>query len=78
MPSAPRPTGRPPATDAWRQGVQRAMLSVAAFVAPPIVLATIVLRSGSWTRFDQLVIGSVGVLVPLCRLIPGPLAPRAS
>ena len=77
MPSAPRRTGRPPATDTWRQGVQRAMLSVAAFVAPPIVLATIVLRSGSWTRFDQLVIGSVGVLVPLCRLIPGPLAPRA-
>ena len=77
MPSAPRLTGRPPATDTWRQGVQSAMLSVAAFVAPPIVLATIVLRSGSWTRFDQLVIGSVGVLVPLCRLIPGPLAPRA-
>ena len=77
MPSAPRLTGRHPATDTWRQGVQSAMLTVAAFVAPPIVLATIVLRSGSWTLFDQLVIGSVGVLVPLCRLLPGPLAPRA-
>jgi hypothetical protein len=55
MPSAPRLTGRPKATDTWRQGVQTAMLNVAAFVAPPIVLATIVLRSGSWTLFDQLV-----------------------
>ena len=69
--------GRHPATDAWRQGVQRAMLTVAAFVAPPIVIATIFLRSGSWTLLDQAVIGTVGVLVPLCRFIRGPLAPRA-
>ena len=68
---------RQPATDTWRQGVQRAMLTVAAFVAPPIVIATIVLRSGSWTLFDQVVIGMVGILVPLCRLMRGPLAPRA-
>jgi signal transduction histidine kinase len=53
------------------------MLTVAAFVAPPIVIATIVLRSGSWTLFDQVVIGTVGILVPLCRLMRGPLAPRA-
>jgi signal transduction histidine kinase len=77
MPSAPRLAGRHPATDTWRQGVQSAMLTVAALVAPPIVLATIFLRSGSWTQLDQLVIGSVGVLVPVCRLVRGPLAPRA-
>jgi signal transduction histidine kinase len=64
-------------TDTWRRGVQQAMLSIAAFVAPPIVIATIVLRSGTWSRVDQLVIGGVGVLVPLCRLVRGPLAPRA-
>jgi signal transduction histidine kinase len=77
MPSASRLTARPPA-DIWRQGVQSAMLTVAALVAPPIAAATIVLRSGSWTGLDQLVIGSVGIMVPLCRLIPGPLAPRAA
>jgi len=64
-------------TDTWRQGVQRAMLTVAAFVAPPVVIATIVLRSGSWTLFDQVLIGAVGILVPLCRVMRGPLAPRA-
>jgi signal transduction histidine kinase len=77
MPSAERPTGREPATHTWRQGVQRAMLTVAAIVAPPIVIATIWLRSGSWSRFDTAMIGSVGILVPLCRLAPGPLALRA-
>jgi signal transduction histidine kinase len=65
------------ATDTWRQGVQRAMLTVAAIVAPPVVIATIVLRSGSWTLFDQVLIGAVGILVPLCRFMRGPLAPRA-
>jgi len=65
------------ATDTWRQGVQRAMLTVAAFVAPPIVIAAIFLRSGSWTLLDQLVIGTAGILAPLCRFMRGPLAPRA-
>jgi len=65
------------ATADWRQGVQRAMLTIAALVAPPIVIANIVLRSGSWTRLDTLVIGSVGMLPILCRLVPGPLATRA-
>jgi signal transduction histidine kinase len=78
MRSASRLTVRQPGADTWRQGVQSAMLTVAALVAPPIVAATIVFRSGSWTGLDQLVIGSVGILVPLCRLIPGPLAPRAA
>jgi len=62
---------------AWREGVQRAMLNIAAIVAPPIVIATIVLRSGSWTRLDTLVIGGIGILVPLCRFIRAPLATRA-
>ena len=53
------------------------MLTVAAIVAPPIVIATIFLRSGSWTLLDQAVIGAVGILVPLCRFLRGPLAPRA-
>ncbi len=65
------------ATDTWRQDVQRAMLTIAAFVAPPIIIATVVLRSGSWTLLDQAVIGTVALLVPVCRLIPGPVAPRA-
>ena len=77
MTSAAPATGDPPATSDWRQGVQRAMLTVAALVAPPVVIATIALRSGSWTHLDTLVIGSAGVLVPLCRLVPGPLAVRA-
>src|SRR5262245_24006214 len=77
MISAARLTGSQPATDSWRQGVQRAMLTVAAFVAPPIVVATIFLRAGTWATSDQVLIACVGVLVPLCRLIPGPLAPRA-
>ena len=64
-------------TGNWRQGVQRAMLTTAAFVAPPVVIATIFLRSGSWSQVDLAVIGVVGILVPLCRLVPGPLAPRA-
>jgi signal transduction histidine kinase len=70
-------TGGHPATAAWRRGVQRAMLSVAAFAAPPIVIATIILRAGRWNPVDTLVLGGVGVLVPLCRLVRGPLAPRA-
>jgi len=53
------------------------MLGLAAFVAPPIVLATILLRSGSWTRLDTLAISGVGILVPLCGLAPGPIATRA-
>jgi len=53
------------------------MLTVAAIVAPPIVVATICLQWGSWTRFDTAMIGSVGILVPLCRFAPGPLAVRA-
>jgi signal transduction histidine kinase len=61
----------------WRQGVQKAMLTVAACVAPPIIAATIVLRSGWWTRADTIVLGSVGVLVPICRLAPGPVGARA-
>jgi signal transduction histidine kinase len=62
---------------AWRQGVQRAMLNVTAFVAPPIVVATVALRWGSWTRVDTGVMGGVGVLVLLCCLGRGPLATRA-
>ncbi len=65
------------ASDTWRQDVQRAMLTIAAFVAPPIIIATVFLRSGSWTLLDQVVLGVVGILVPLCRLVPGPLARRA-
>ena len=53
------------------------MLNVAAIVTPPIVIATIVLRSGSWTGLDTVVIGGMGVLVPLCRVIRAPLATRA-
>src|SRR4051794_3920603 len=61
MPSVSRPAARSPDADLWRHGVQSAMLTVAAFVAPPIVVATIVFRSGSWTLIDQLAIGSVGI-----------------
>jgi len=77
MTSAVRAIGGRPATDTWRQGVQRAMLTLACFVAPPIVSAAILLRAGSWTRLDTIVIGGVGVLVPLCGLVRGPIARRA-
>jgi signal transduction histidine kinase len=53
------------------------MLTIAAFVAPPIIAATIVLRSGSWHRLDTAVLGGVGILVLLCRLTRGALATRA-
>src|SRR6188768_3705066 len=66
-----------PSEATWRQGVQQAMLTVAACVAPPIIAATIVLRSGWWTRADTLVLGGVGVLVPICRLARGPVGARA-
>jgi len=77
MTVAGRAIGGAPMTSDWRGGVQRAMLTLAAFVAPPIVLAAILLRSGSWTQLDTLVISGVGVGVPLCGLIRGPIAPRA-
>ena len=77
MTSVADASGGPPATADWRQGVQRAMLTVAALIAPPVVVATIVLQSGSWSTRDTVVIGCVGVLVPLCRLVPGALAVRA-
>jgi signal transduction histidine kinase len=77
MTSAADATDRHPVTADWRRGVQGAMLTVAALVAPPVVVATIVLRSGSWSRLDTAVILSVGILVPLCRLVRGPLAVRA-
>jgi signal transduction histidine kinase len=53
------------------------MLNLAAFVAPPIVGAALLLRSGSWRPLDTLVMGVVAVLVPLCGLIRGPIATRA-
>src|SRR5689334_14413512 len=65
------------AIGAWRQGVQRAMLQVAAFIAPPIVIATVFLRWGSWTRLDTGVMGGVSVLVLVCCAARGPLATRA-
>jgi signal transduction histidine kinase len=53
------------------------MLTFAGFAAPPIVVATIILRAGLWTRVDTLAIAGVGIVVPLCGLVRGPLAARA-
>src|SRR5262245_20257175 len=77
MGSAAHATGGQAANGAWREGVQRAMLKVAACVAPPIVVATVFLRWGSWTRLDTGVMGGVGLLVLLCCVGRGPLATRA-
>jgi hypothetical protein len=66
MTSAAETPGDHAAIGAWRQGVQRAMLNVAAFVAPPIVVATVALRWGSWTLVDTGVISGVGLVVLLC------------
>ena len=77
MTSAADTPGGHAAIGAWRQGVQRAMLNVAAFVAPPIVIATVFLRWGSWTRVDTGVMGGVSLLVLICCTVHGPLAMRA-
>lgn len=53
------------------------MLTIAAIVVPPIVAATIAFRSGSWHWRDNAVLLAVGILVPVCRFVPGPLAARA-
>jgi signal transduction histidine kinase len=53
------------------------MLSVAAIVAPLSALAAIFLREPPGPPLDSIVIGTVGVLMPLLRVVPGASPNRA-
>lgn len=66
-----------PAPDAWREGVQHAMLTIAAAVTPPIAIVTIALRAGTWAWPDNVAMGVVALLAPMCRFARGPLAVRS-
>jgi signal transduction histidine kinase len=53
------------------------MLTMAAFVAPPIVTAAFALRVGRRSWLDDTVLIATGVLLPLCRVARGSLERRS-
>jgi len=75
-PSAPAPPGAL-ASGAWRESVRLGMLTVAAFIAPPVVGAAFLLRSGQRSWLDDAVLLATGLLLPSCRLMRGSLATRS-
>ncbi len=66
-----------PRPDAWRDSVRLAMLSMAALIAPPVVVVAFVFRSGTRAWFDDVVLVAVALLLPLCRFLRGSLATRS-
>ena len=53
------------------------MLTVAAFIAPPVVTSALLLRVGRPSPVDALVLAMTGVLLPVYRLMRGSLATRS-
>jgi signal transduction histidine kinase len=53
------------------------MLTVAAFIAPPVVSAAFLLRSGQRSWLDVAVLAATGLLLPTYRLMRGSLATRS-
>ena len=53
------------------------MLTVAAFIAPPVVTSAFLLRSGQRSLLDGIVLLMTGLLLPLYRLMRGSLAIRS-
>lgn len=66
-----------PTPDAWRQSVRLGMLTMAAFIAPPVVVTAFVLRSGPSSWLDDGVLLATGILLPFYRLMRGSLATRS-
>ena len=69
--------GAGPAPEAWRDNVRRGMLTMAAFVAPLVIVVGLILPAGRRSWFDDAVLIATGLLLPLCRLVPGPLRTRS-
>jgi signal transduction histidine kinase len=63
--------------DAWRDSVRRGMLTVAAIIAPPVVVVSFVLRSGTSSWLDDAVLLATGLLLPALRFARGSLAIRS-
>jgi signal transduction histidine kinase len=59
------------ALQSWRGNVLRALLTVAAIVAPSVVLVSLVLRSGTHSLAGTAGLVTVGLAFPLLRLAPG-------
>ena len=72
---APDPSS--PSPDAWRESVRLGMLTVAAFIAPPVVTSAFLLRSGQRPWLDDAVLVATGLLLPSYRLMRGSLATRS-
>jgi signal transduction histidine kinase len=66
-----------PTPDAWKESVRLGMLTVAAFIAPPVVTSAFLLRSGPHFWLDDAALVATGVLLPGCRLMRGSLAMRS-
>jgi len=61
----------------WREGVRQVMLTVAAIIGPPVVVATFFLRSGPRSWLDEAVLLATGILLPSLRFARGSLAARS-
>jgi signal transduction histidine kinase len=59
-----------PAVSAWREKVLDRTQTVAAILAPPIVLVTLLVRSASSSWWDIAVLGGFGCLLPSLRFLP--------
>jgi signal transduction histidine kinase len=66
-----------PRPEAWRESVRLGMLTMAAFIAPPVIATAFVLRSGSRSWLDDAMLLATGLLLPFYRLMRGSLATRA-
>jgi signal transduction histidine kinase len=66
-----------PAPDSWRQSVRRGMLTMAALIAPPVVVVAFALRTGRRTWLDDAMLAATGLLLPFYRLMRGSLALRS-
>lgn len=67
-----------PPLPSWRHEALKPMLTIGAVVAPIAALATIVGRPPPRRLLDSIVVGAVGVAVPLLRLWPGRFAVRTA
>jgi signal transduction histidine kinase len=66
-----------PAPDAWRESVRLGMLTMAALIAPPVVVVAFALRAGPRAWLDDAVLAATGLLLVFYRLMPGSLALRS-
>ena len=79
LPDLPSSQSSPswPKPDAWRESVRLGMLTMAAFVAPPVVTASFFLRSGPRSWLDDAMLLATGLLLPVYRLMRGSLTTRS-